>query len=259
MAWSGSPRCAGNLELTSADGTIKHRKPEIWQTGPHGRRPVAGHYILSGKAEARFEVEKYDRNQTLVIDPVIEYSTYFGSTRDDRAQAVATDSTGAVYLAGSTVTGGVSGAFVSKVNPAGTAVLYSVFFGDNTCNAAARGIVVDSGGNALVSGYYTQPDAAGQCTRKQILGAKLNPAGTAFVYELVWGGNGDHAMVAVDGAGNAYFTGSTSGNLPTTAGVVFPTYGAGEMPSSPSWVPQEPWSIRLISAALCVTRVPRLR
>ena len=99
MAWSVSLIDAqGNLEVAAAHGMMKQRKPKIWQTGPHGRREVAGRYVLSGVAEARFEVEEYDRGETVVIDPVIEYSTYFGSTRDDRAQAVATDSTGARIL-----------------------------------------------------------------------------------------------------------------------------------------------------------------
>ena len=101
---------------------------------------MAGRYVLSGPAEARFEIDPYDRHETLVIDPVIEYSTYFGRVRDDRAQAVATDSTGAAYIAGSTAPGGVSCGFVSKVNPGGTAVVYTVFIGDSACNASARGI-----------------------------------------------------------------------------------------------------------------------
>jgi hypothetical protein len=214
----------GDLVLTAARGTMKQRKPKIWQTGRHGRREVSGRYVLSGAAEARFEVDPYDPLQTLVIDPVIEYSTYFGSTRDDRAQAVATDSTGAVYIAGSTATGSVSWGFVSKVNPAGTAVVYTVFTGDGICNAAARGIAVDSGNNAIITGYYTQKDQTGTCSVQQVLGAKINPAGDAFVYELAWGGAQDYGnAIAVDGAGNAYFTGSTSGGFPTTAGVIFPS------------------------------------
>ena len=144
--------------------------------------------------------------------------------RDDRARAVATDSTGATYIAGSTATGGVSWGFVSKVNPGGTAVVYTVFFGSGVCDAAARGIAVDSLNNAIVTGFYVQQDPAGACNVKQVFGAKINPAGNAFVYQLVWGGGQDYGnAVAVDGAGNAYFTGSTNGDFPTTAGVIFPS------------------------------------
>jgi hypothetical protein len=217
----------GNLELSAAHGTMKHRKPKIWQTGPRGQREVTGRYVLSGAAEARFEIDAYDRHDTLVIDPVIEYSTYFGSNRDDRAQAIATDSTGAAYLAGSTATGGMSWGFVSKLNPTGTAVVYTVFLGSGECYAAVRGIAVDSANNAIVTGYYTQKDVAGYCNVKRVLGAKINAAGNAYVYQLVWGGGQDYGnAVAVDGSGNAYFTGSTHGNFPTTAGVIFPAGGA---------------------------------
>jgi hypothetical protein len=103
---------------------------------------------------------------------VIDYATYFGSTRDEQARAVATDSTGAAYIAGTTATNAVSWGFVSKVNPAGTAVVYTVFFGSGTCNAAAGGVAVDAGNNAIVTGYYTQTDVASSCNVKQVLGAK---------------------------------------------------------------------------------------
>ena len=213
----------GNLELHSEHRTVKQWKPKIWQTGPHGSHEVAGRYVLSGPAQARFEVDDYDRRNILVIDPVIEYSSYYGSNRDDRALAVATDSTGAAYIAGTTATGGISYGFVSKLNPAGTAVVYTAFLGSGTCNAEVRGIALDSATNAIVTGYYTQKDTAGACNIKQVLGGKINPAGDAYVYQLVWGGNQDYGnAVAVDAAGNAYFTGSTNGNFPTTPGVISP-------------------------------------
>ncbi|HEY7388336.1 MAG TPA: SBBP repeat-containing protein, partial [Bryobacteraceae bacterium] len=216
----------GDLELIAARGTMKQRKPKIWQKGALGEREVAGRYVLSGPAEAHFELDSYDRQSTLVIDPVIDYASYFGSARDDRAQAIATDATGAAYIAGSTATGGISWGFVSKLNPGGTAVVYTAYIGSGVCNASVRGIAVDSADNAIVTGYYTQTDQSGNCTKKQVLGAKLNPAGNAFAYELVWGGVQDYGnAVAVDGAGNAYFTGSTAGGMLVTAGVVFPTGG----------------------------------
>jgi hypothetical protein len=227
IAFDGADRVVvdaqGNLELSTSHGVMKQLKPRIWQTGPHGRKEVTGRYVLSGAAEARFEVDRYDRREILVIDPIIQYSTYLGSVRDDRARAVATDSTGATYVAGSTATGAMSWGFVSKVNPGGTAVVYTVYFGSGLCDAAARGIAVDSQNNAIVAGFYVQKDLAGACSMKRVFGGKINPAGNAFLYQLVWGGNQDYSnAVAVDGPGNAYFTGSTNGDFPTTAGVIFP-------------------------------------
>jgi hypothetical protein len=113
---------------------------------------------------------------------------------------------------------------VSKVNPAGTAVVYTVYFGSGVCDAAARGIAVDSLNNAIVTGFYVQQDTAGACNVKQVYGAKINPAGNAFVYQVVWGGGQDYGnAVGLDSAGNAYFTGATHGDFPTTAGVIFPS------------------------------------
>jgi hypothetical protein len=216
----------GNLVLIAPRGTVRQLKPVIWQDGPEGRREVAGRYVLAGPTEARFQVDGYDRRKPLVIDPIIQYSTYFGSAGNDQANAVAADSTGTVYIAGNLVSGGVQYGFVSKLNPAGSAILYTVYLGRGSCNADARGIAVDSGGNAIVTGYYTSFDQFGYCNDKQVLGAKINPAGNAFVFQEVWGGYEDYGnAVAVDAAGNSYYTGSTDGNFPTTPGVINTTGG----------------------------------
>jgi hypothetical protein len=139
-----------------------------------------------------------------VIDPVIQYSTYFGTTGNDQANAVAADSSGNVYIAGNLVSGGVQYGFVSKLNPAGSAILYTVYLGSGSCNADARGNAVDSGGNAIVTGYFTSFDEWGYCNDKQVLGAKINPAGNAVAFQEVWGGYEDYGnAVAVDAAGNS--------------------------------------------------------
>jgi hypothetical protein len=216
----------GNLDLVAPHGTIKQLRPTIWQDGPTGRRQVDGRYVLAGRSEARLQVGAYDRTKTLVIDPVIQYSTYFGSTGNDQANAVAADSSGNAFIAGNLISGGIQYGFVSKLNASGNAVVYTVYLGSGSCNADVRGIAVDSSGNAIVTGYYTSLDTFGYCNDKQVLGAKINSAGNAFVYQVVWGGYEDYGnAVAVDAAGNAYFTGSTDGNFLTTAGVINTTGG----------------------------------
>src|SRR5262249_57005101 len=98
---------------------------------------VTARYRVNHRREVEFVVEGYDRRLPLVIDPVLSYSTYFGSgSGDDTITAVAVDAAGNAYVAGNTsaadlpTTPGVlqpvassGGAFVAKFNPAGTDLL----------------------------------------------------------------------------------------------------------------------------------------
>jgi len=108
------------------------------------------------------------------------YATYLGGNREDNATAIAVDSAGSAYVAGRTyspdfplvrplqaaLNGGCcpsppghvpgfppSDAFIAKLNPAGTALLYSTYFG-GAQEDAANGIAVDAQGNAVVVGGW---------------------------------------------------------------------------------------------------------
>jgi hypothetical protein len=89
---------------------------------------------------------RYDQGQTLVIDPVVTYATYFGGSevaqRDEGALAVATDTSGNTYLTGyneysnfptmnplQPSSGGGRDAFITKLNAAGTALVFSTYLG----------------------------------------------------------------------------------------------------------------------------------
>lgn len=90
---------SGNLVLRTGASEIIQRKPVIYQ----GRKEIAGRYRLVSSRSAGFEVAEYDHAATLTIDPIRTYSTYLGgSDGNDDARAVATDSAGNVYGAGST-------------------------------------------------------------------------------------------------------------------------------------------------------------
>src|SRR5262249_56442835 len=101
------------------------------------------------------------------------YSTYLGGpgfpspfghdNRDDYGYAIAVDSSGNAYVAGSTgggfptqnalqaTYGGGTDAFVAKINAAGSALVYSTYLGGTSFDSA-YGIAVDSAGNAYVTG-----------------------------------------------------------------------------------------------------------
>jgi hypothetical protein len=162
------------------------------------------------------------------------YSTYLGGTGDEIGRSLAIDSAGNVFLVGQTdstdfptvnaVQGAPAGgsgadAFVSKLNPAGSALVYSTYLG-GTDHDVAQGVAVDAVGSAYVVG---QTDSSDFPTVNPILTDavgtdafvfKLNPNGGGPVYATYFGGSGgDEAHdVALDSAGNVYAAGMTSSN-----------------------------------------------
>lgn len=167
------------------------------------------------------------------------YSTYLGgSTNQDFGLAIAVDGAGNAYVAGETSStdfptvnpiqatngGGVDG-FVTKLNAAGSALLYSTYIGGNG-NDEIFGIAVDPSGNACVSGSTISTNfptvnpfqgSFGGGSFFDAFAAKINAAGSALVYSTYLGGNGgDFARaVATDSLGNAYIVGAASTGFPT--------------------------------------------
>jgi hypothetical protein len=175
------------------------------------------------------------------------YAGYIGGSREDQGLGIAVDGAGNAYVTGFTTSteatfpvtvgpylthnGGFWDAFVAKVNPAGTALVYAGYIGGNR-EDIGLGIAVDSAGNAYVTGYTDSTEASFPVTVGPDLThngffdafvAKVNPAGTAFVYAGYIGGSGLDigTGIAVDSAGNAYvtgYTGSTEATFPVLGG-----------------------------------------
>ena len=104
---------------------------------------VEGHYALDAQNHVRFELGPYDHNRPLVIDPVLVYATYLGGSGGDIGYAIAVDSSFDAYIAGVTNSSnfptagtpyqgsnkGNGDCFVTKINSAGTALIYSTYLG----------------------------------------------------------------------------------------------------------------------------------
>jgi hypothetical protein len=162
----------GGLLLCSAHGTSVHRAPVVYQEDLGGRQPVAGRFVLRGKHEVGFDVSGHDPSRPLVIDPDVIFSTLLGGSGDDSATGVAVDGDGYVYVAGSTASvdfpqagGGLGGsrdAFIVKLDPTGTSIEFSTYFGGAGSETAWDiGLVPDgtSGAtNALVAGSTSSTD-----------------------------------------------------------------------------------------------------
>ena len=243
----------GELILRTAHGDLVQPRPFVYQERDGKRKQVDGRYALLGKNEVGFVLGRYDRSRTVVIDPVLLYSTFFGGTGLDQGLAIVADSSGNTYVAGFTDStsfpgssgssiqsssgGGPTDAFVTKINAAGTSVVYSTFLGGNGDNEYAHGLAVDGSSNVYVTGVTNSsnfPGVTGSSLQPSFAGGnfdafltKINAAGSAIVYSTYLGDTADDVAteVAVDGSGNAYVAG-------TTASTSFPGVSGGSIQSS---------------------------
>jgi hypothetical protein len=90
----------GDLVLSCPEGEVLLRRPHIYQDANGKQRETHGHYVINNKSEVGFRVASYDRARTLVIDPVLAYSTYVGGSKEESGASIAVDSAGNAYIAG---------------------------------------------------------------------------------------------------------------------------------------------------------------
>jgi hypothetical protein len=210
-------------------------------------------YVTGDTSSANFPLEKpLQKNFGGIFDAFalkissdgskLIYSTFVGGSQGDRGDAIAVDASGSAYITGYTYstdfpvvnpietafTDGNVHCFVAKVNPAGSALVYSTYLGGGDDRPEqATGIAVDSAGNAYVTGYTNSAKFPSVNPIQKFVGptdvfvTKINAAGSAFAYSTHIGGNADDEgmAIAVDASGSAYVTGETESlDFPTTPG-----------------------------------------
>jgi hypothetical protein len=256
----------GDLIFSFAKGELRQHKPFAYQKINGEIKEVAANYRIKNQT-IKFQIGDYDREKPLIIDPVLAYSTFLGGSPStgfnggDAGYAIAVDAGGNAYVTGLTFaadfplvsaaqTSNPSGnaAFVTKLNAAGTAFVYSTYLTGTggLGNSFGMAIAVDSLGKAYVGGitqYCNFPTTAGAFlpTGAGCGGnfkgfvAKLNAAGNGLEYGTfiavpnTYAFDGEIRAIAVDTAGNAYVAGQTAAAFPTTAGAfrVAPPSGSG--------------------------------
>ena len=163
------------------------------------------------------------------------YSTYLGGSGDDFGGGIAVDASGSAYVAGQTGStnfplqnpfqptygGSDFDAFVTKLSPTGSSLIYSTYLGGNGGFEGAGGkVAVDASGSAYVAGFTDSTNFPTQNAFQPANGGandafvtKFSPSGTTLIYSTYLGGSDfdfGWGGVAVDASGNAYVTGETS-------------------------------------------------
>jgi len=245
----------GDLVVRVSDESIRFLRPVIYQPtqggkpNKDGREMVRGGFRIFGKNTVGFAVERYDHARPLILDPILNYSTYIGSYAE--ATSIAVDASGEAYITGSTDTsfpttqgseqpGPISCypenpcLFVAKFNSTGTALVYSTYLSGTRASGSVggdsvAGIAVDANGDAFVVGATSSasfpvtagawqtkyPITAGQPPDSPIQTAgflaELNSTGGSLIYSTYLGGStlSYISAVALDASGDAYVTGGT--------------------------------------------------
>ena len=198
---------------------------------------------------------------TFAATPTLAYSTYLGGRTSDLARGIAVDADGNAYIVGTTTSndfpaigaGGAAGgtpgvpgpfqgtignsgslqdAFVTKLDPTGTHILWSTYLG-GVRQDEAFDVAVDAAGRAHVTGYTTSPDfptarpvqpslhLADGIWSGDAFFARLSPDGSALEVGTFFGGTGRDVGkgIALGPDGSTYLTGWTGSNLPAVHSV----------------------------------------
>ncbi len=242
----------GDLKVAVGDGAIILRKPQVFQLEGSSKHVIEGRFRLYATNEVGFQIGEYDKSRALVIDPALSASTYLADLSLNVA-AVATDGAGNTYITGLTFSASypvtpsafqpncascgsnLSDVFVTKLNPAGTAQLYSTYLGGSDYDQPF-GLAVDANGNAIVAGRTQSTDFptknpiahgfAGVGTSYGFI-SSLSADGSTLNYSSILGGSSQQfgssttiiTAVTVDQLNNAYVAGQTDSAVYPVSGL----------------------------------------
>lgn len=232
----------GDLIVSAGKNQLRLHRPRAYQLDGNRQREVTVNYRIDGKTVG-FALGQYDPRKTLVIDPLLTYSTFLGNSGGEIAYDVAIDSSGDAYIcgvtastnfpvsAGSFQTGyaGSGDVFVAKLNPSATGILFASFLGGTGNDIPARMQLDPSGdiflvGSTTSSNFPTTPIPPGTAAEdKQYFQPNYNgnqdafltemkPDGSGLVYSRYIGGTGTDfgTALTLDSLGDVFVVGSTN-------------------------------------------------
>jgi hypothetical protein len=262
----------GNLAMDVAGRTVLMRKPAIFvepepasqgdqkidTSVPAARELVDGGYVLEADGSVGFRVGPHDSNSMLVFDPSLSvtYATFLGGAGEDSANSVALDTTGKLYVGGTTTSattfpepggkqigpgGGATDFFIAKIDPAASganSLVYPTFLGGSGDQAGGL-IAVDASGNVAIMGTTTSIDFPVTDAGKRTSGSndlaisEIGPTGATLIFSTMFGGSGAESTqnaggIAFDKSAKIFVASdTTSSDLTATPGALHVVYGGG--------------------------------
>jgi uncharacterized repeat protein (TIGR01451 family) len=228
------------LENGRGEGhSVQLEAPRVYQEIAGQKRPVEGKFVLRGAKRAGFAIGSYDHSRELVIDPILEFSSYFGGSGDERATSVAVDGSLNIYLTGSTtspnlpvtttipptlVSGVTQNIYIAKITPPLSSLAatldYVTYLGGSGTDYPVE-IAVDGAGDPYVAGttssgnfpttstaYQQTPEVPGT----HAFVTELQSTGALLQYSSYLSGNGTDTAsgMTIDATGYIYVTGTTT-------------------------------------------------
>ena len=234
----------GDLVLSVPGGEVALQKPLIYQQSNGKQREIAGNFVLADNHCVTFSVPKYDRKAPLILDPILNYSTYLGGSgieNQSQPTGIAVDNAGDAFVAGQTFSvdfpagtnaglvanpnPNLGASYVAELNPTGTQLLYSSYLIGSTTTPSdgATSVAVDSSGKVYVTGITAAPGFpsknalpySADTTNGTGFVTKLDPTQSgagALLFSTYIGGTTGMDLpngIAVDGSENIYIAGQT--------------------------------------------------
>ena len=244
LHWEGAESLeideSGNLLIHHALGTLTDLAPIAYQEIDGVVIPVNCTYKRYNNFDIGFVLAgAYYSEAPLVIDPILQYSTYLGGADIQYSQSIAVDDQGHAYVVGyvnstgfpvtpgafQTTFSGNEDAYVTKFSSNGESLVFSTYLGGSAIDRGF-GISLDDEYCAYVTGEtrsinFPITPGAFQTTRGYMFVTKIAADGGSLIYSSFLGNSNTDIgyNIAVDPQGSAYVIGRTTSTvLPTTPG-----------------------------------------
>jgi len=225
----------GNLLIETKFGELLHKRPISYQLVNGEKVDISSEFKVTGENTYAFNVENYNTNYELIIDPVVslEFSTFLGGSGFERGVGISIDDYGNIYLCGYTSSSNfpITGSndinietceiYITQLNSSGSDIILSTYIGGNGSDQALDMEIAESGYVYLTG--ITWSDNFPVTTDSRYGGGgdaflcRLDPSGFLLYSRYIGGRYLEYGRgIAMDSSENAYIVGNTySSDFPT--------------------------------------------